>query len=112
MAEFENPLEQMMQGLMSGNIWEMDMVQQVIFPSRQTEAEFMGATSGPKRDGRIEVAPGIAVGWCPGDRRWWCIRAPVRSPSGASPRGLRVSRAWRRACRRLTRHAPLLRGCE
>ena len=63
MAEFENPLEQMMQGLMSGNIWEMDMVQQVIFPSRQTEAEFMGATSGPKRDGRIEVAPGIAVGF-------------------------------------------------
>jgi hypothetical protein len=64
MADFEhNPLADMMQGLMNGNIWDMPMVQQVIFPSRQASAEFPGATSGPKRDGAIDVAPGVAVGF-------------------------------------------------
>ncbi|KAH8056932.1 hypothetical protein JL722_7153 [Aureococcus anophagefferens] len=64
MADFEhNPLADMMQGLMNGNIWDMPMVQQVIFPSRQASAEFPGATSGPKRDGAVDVAPGVAVGF-------------------------------------------------
>ena len=50
-----NVMEQMMAGLMGGGIWEMSMIQQVIFQTRSAVPEFLGKTHGPKRDGHVVV---------------------------------------------------------
>lgn len=71
-------IEQLMQGLMmgGGGIWEMPMVSGMVFPARQTPAQFMDATSGPKRDGVIEVGEGVKIGYrayIDGDEKADCV---------------------------------------
>ncbi|KAJ1446244.1 Alpha/Beta hydrolase protein [Pelagophyceae sp. CCMP2097] len=59
--------------MMNAGIWDMPMVQSVVFPARRTEAKFLGAEDGPVRDGRIVVGDGERVGF----------RAYI--PEGAAP---------------------------
>jgi len=56
-------MEELMQGLMGGGggIWDMPMVSGMVFPARQAPAQFMDATSGPKRDGVIEIPKILTV---------------------------------------------------
>ena len=56
-------MAEMMQGLLGGGIWSMPMVQTVIFPASARDPAHLGATSGPIRDGTIEVAPDVVVGY-------------------------------------------------
>lgn len=59
-------MEELMQGLMSGGggIWDMPMVSGMVFPARQAPAQFMDGTTGPKRDGVIELSKPDTI---PGD---------------------------------------------
>ena len=69
-------MEEMMMGLMSGGIWDMPMVSQMVFPARQSPAQFMDAESGSKRDGLIDIGAGIKIGYrayIDGDSKADCV---------------------------------------
>jgi len=53
-----DPMMAMMEGL-----WDMPMVAQIAFHPRPAEAAYMGATSGPIRDGTFDVAEGDNVAY-------------------------------------------------